>query len=119
MKESKVIDMTKIREKKDFEEKQKQAIEEQNMIMQPIYSSLMRIKNPKMAINAAQALITVGKDLLILETGEANTRAFISGLKLDTMEMVKAQRQAEAEEAIKDLKEKVQELPVDDAGQPE
>ena len=119
MKESKVIDMTQVREQKDFEEKQKQAIEEQNMIMQPIYSSLMRIKNPKMAINAAQALMTVGKDLLLLETGEANTRAFISGLKLDTMEMVKSQRQAEAEEAIKDLKEKVQELPVDETQQTE
>lgn len=105
MKESKVIDMTQIREKKDFEAKQKEAIEEQNMIMQPIYQSLMRIQNPKMAINAAQALMTVGKDLLLLETGEANTRAFISNMKLDTMEMVKAQRQTEAKEAIAEIKE--------------
>lgn len=109
MTESKVIDMTKIREQKDFEAKQKEAIDEQNTIMQPIYQSLMRIKNPKMAINAAQALITVGKDLLLLETGEANTKAFISNLKLDTAEMVKAQRQAESKAAVEDLKEKVAE----------
>lgn len=109
MEESKVINMKEYSDKKDFEAKQKEAIEEQNIIMQPIYSSLMRIKNPKMAINAAQALITVGKDLLLLETGEQNTRVFISNLKLDTMEMVKAQRQAEAKDAVEDLKEKVAE----------
>lgn len=114
MTESKVIDMKKIREQKDFEAKQKEAIEEQNTIMQPIYQSLMRIKNPKMAINAAQALITVGKDLLLLETGEANTRAFISNIKMDTPEMVKAQRQAEAKAAVEDLKEKVSKLEVED-----
>lgn len=109
MKESKVIDMAEIREKKDFEAKQKEAIDEQNMIMQPLYASLMRIKNPKMAINAAQALITVGKDLMLLETGVDNTRAFISNMKLDTLEMVHAERKKLAQEAVADLKEKVKE----------
>ena len=58
------------------------------------------------------ATIKVKRKVTSYKIGRSGIRA--------KMEMVKAQRQAEAEEAIKDLKEKVQELPVDDdAGLPQ
>lgn len=64
---------------------------EVNMLMTSIYETLTKIENPKQAIAAGMAMITTGKDLLVLELGKDGAKAYLDALDLDTAEIVERQ----------------------------
>ena len=76
------IDMTKI------QEQQKRVEHEQNVLLQPLWRSVMNIKTPRQAISCASAMIVAGKDLLVLELGADIAKNYIDNLNYDTLDLV-------------------------------
>ena len=68
------IDITKI------QEQQRRIENEQNVLLQPLWRSVMNIKTPRQAISCASAMIVAGKDLLVLELGADVAKNFIDNL---------------------------------------
>lgn len=76
------IDITKI------QEQQRRIEHEQNVLLQPLWRSVMNIKTPRQAISCASAMIVAGKDLLVLELGADVARNFIDNLNYNTLDLV-------------------------------
>jgi hypothetical protein len=76
------IDITKI------QEQQKRVEHEQNVLLQPLWRSVMNIKTPRQAISCASAMIVAGKDLLVLELGADIAKNYIDNLNYDTLDLV-------------------------------
>jgi len=76
------IDITKI------QEHQKRIEHEQNVLLQPLWRSVMNIKTPRQAISCASAMIVAGKDLLVLELGADVAKNFIDNLNYNTLDLV-------------------------------
>lgn len=76
------IDMTKI------QEQQRRVEDEQNVLLQPLWRSVMNIKTPRQAISCASAMIVAGKDLLVLELGADIAKNYIDNLNYDTLDLV-------------------------------
>jgi hypothetical protein len=76
------IDMTKI------QEQQRRVEHEQNVLLQPLWRSVMNIKTPRQAISCASAMIVAGKDLLVLELGADIAKNYIDNLNYDTLDLV-------------------------------
>lgn len=74
-------------------ENQKKIEQEQNVLLQPLWRSIMNIKTPRQAISCASAMIVAGKDLLILELGEEVARNFIDNLSYDKLDLVTSKQQ--------------------------
>jgi len=80
------IDITKI------QEQQKRIEEEQNVLLQPLWRSVMNIKTPRQAISCASAMIVAGKDLLVLELGADVARNFIDNLNYNNLDLVTSKK---------------------------
>jgi hypothetical protein len=76
------IDMTKI------QEQQRRVEHEQNVLLQPLWRSIMNIKTPRQAISCGSAMIAAGKDLLVLELGADIAKNYIDNLNYDTLDLV-------------------------------
>lgn len=76
------IDISKI------QEQQRRIEHEQNVLLQPLWRSVMNIKTPRQAISCASAMIVAGKDLLVLELGADVARNFIDNLNYNTLDLV-------------------------------
>lgn len=76
------IDMTKI------QEQQRRVEDEQNVLLQPLWRSVMNIKTPRQAISCASAMIVAGKDLLVLELGADIAKNYIDNLNYNTLDLV-------------------------------
>jgi hypothetical protein len=76
------IDITKI------QEQQRRIEHEQNVLLQPLWRSVMNIKTPRQAISCASAMIVAGKDLLVLELGADVAKNFIDNLNYNTLDLV-------------------------------
>lgn len=73
-------------------EHQKRIEQEQNVLLQPLWRSVMNIKTPRQAISCASAMIVAGKDLLVLELGEEVARNFIDNLNYHKLDLVTSKR---------------------------
>lgn len=76
------IDITKI------QEQQRRIEHEQNVLLQPLWRSVMNFKTPRQAISCASAMIVAGKDLLVLELGADVAKNFIDNLNYNTLDLV-------------------------------
>ncbi|NBP55256.1 hypothetical protein EBU71_01720 [bacterium] len=76
------IDITKI------QEQQRRIEHEQNVLLQPLWRSVMNLKTPRQAISCASAMIVAGKDLLVLELGADVAKNFIDNLNYNTLDLV-------------------------------
>lgn len=74
-------------------ENQRKIEQEQNVLLQPLWRSIMNIKTPRQAISCASAMIVAGKDLLVLELGEEVARNFIDNLSYDKLDLVTSKQQ--------------------------
>jgi hypothetical protein len=86
-------------------EHQKRIEHEQNVLLQPLWRSVMNIKTPRQAISCASAMIVAGKDLLVLELGEEVARNFIDNLSYDKLDLVTSKQheiQYELDKAAKE-----------------
>lgn len=76
------IDITKI------QEQQRRIEHEQNVLLQPLWRSVMNLKTPRQAISCASAMIVAGKDLLVLELGADVAKNFVDNLNYNTLDLV-------------------------------
>lgn len=76
------VDLSKV------QEHHKRIEHEQNVLLQPLWRSVMNIKTPRQAISCASAMITAGKDLLVLELGADVAKNFIDNLNYDNYDLV-------------------------------
>ncbi len=76
------IDISKI------QEQQRRVEQEQNVLLQPLWRSVMNLKTPRQAISCASAMIIAGKDLLVLELGADVAKNFIDNLNYDNLDLV-------------------------------
>ena len=81
------IDITKI------QEQQRRIENEQNVLLQPLWRSVMNIKTPRQAISCASAMIVAGKDLLVLELGADVAKNFIDNLNYNTLDLVTSKQE--------------------------
>lgn len=88
-------------------ENQKRIEQEQNVLLQPLWRSVMNIKTPRQAISCASAMIVAGKDLLVLELGEDIAKNFIDNLNYDKLDLVTSKQQEIQNELDKVAKEAV------------
>lgn len=97
--ENKVVSLDEARGERQVAEMNTEMAEqiewETNQLMRSIYETLTKIKNPRQAISAGMAMITTGKDLMILEMGVDGAKAYINDIKYDTIEIVQRQRNEE------------------------
>jgi hypothetical protein len=95
------IDMTKI------QEQQRRVEHEQNVLLQPLWRSVMNIKTPRQAISCASAMIVAGKDLLVLELGADVAKNFIDNLNYNTLDLVTSKQEEIQNELDKIAKEAI------------
>ncbi len=95
------IDITKI------QEHQKRIEHEQNVLLQPLWRSVMNIKTPRQAISCASAMIVAGKDLLVLELGADVAKNFIDNLNYNTLDLVTSKQEEIQNELDKIAKEAI------------
>ena len=95
------IDITKI------QEQQRRIENEQNVLLQPLWRSVMNIKTPRQAISCASAMIVAGKDLLVLELGADVAKNFIDNLNYNTLDLVTSKQEEIQNELDKIAKEAI------------
>ena len=95
------IDITKI------QEQQRRRENEQNVLLQPLWRSVMNIKTPRQAISCASAMIVAGKDLLVLELGADVAKNFIDNLNYNTLDLVTSKQEEIQNELDKIAKEAI------------
>jgi hypothetical protein len=95
------IDITKI------QEQQRRIEHEQNVLLQPLWRSVMNIKTPRQAISCASAMIVAGKDLLVLELGADVAKNFIDNLNYNTLDLVTSKQEEIQNELDKIAKEAI------------
>ena len=95
------IDITKI------QEQQRRIENEQNVLLQPLWRSVMNIKTPRQAISCASAMIVAGKDLLVLELGADVAKNFIDNLNYNTLDLVTSKQEEIQNELEKIAKEAI------------